>query len=472
MRRISINEPRASKRRLVAWMAAVGLLMATASNALAEGCEDSPPDFWERSTALGSFGEARNDLCRKGIELGGTHIAEFLDNPVGGLRQGGKYQGRTEFDLDIDAEKLAGVTGLTAHASAFWIQGGRLSGKNIGNTMPVSNIEAVPGLRLYTLWMQQSLWDDAVNLRAGQLAADDEFAASAVSALFINGTFGWPTMISANVPSGGPAYPLAAPGVRLKLGADDRLSWKTAVFAADPGGRPNGHDAQYRDKDGTLFSLSRGTFIITEAAYSINQGKDDGGLAGTYKLGGWYNGQRFADLRWDEAGLSLADPATTGTSKPLRGNWGIYGIIDQMLLREQAGSDQGLSAFLRVGAGPADRSPVAYYADAGLAYKGLLASRAEDTLGFAIAYAPVSDNLRALDRDTRTLGGQAAYPVRDHEMVFELSYQAILTPWWTVQPDIQYILHPGGSIPNAGSATGLTPIEDALVLGVRTTVKF
>jgi porin len=49
------------------------------------------------------------------------------------------------------------------------------------------------------------------------LGADTEFFISDFAALYINGTFGGPDITLPDLPSfGGPNYPLATPGVRLK----------------------------------------------------------------------------------------------------------------------------------------------------------------------------------------------------------------------------------------------------------------
>src|ERR1035438_10031162 len=40
------------------------------------------------------------------------------------------------------------------------------------------------------------------------------------------------------------------------------------------------------------------------------------------------------------------------------------------------------------------------------------------------------------------------YPIRDQEVVFEMTYAAQIAPWWIVQPDLQYLVHPGGNVPN------------------------
>jgi porin len=435
-------------------------------------CSEGPSGFWERSTLPGDFGGARTALCRKGIQLGATQISEYLTTAKGAQRGGGKYQGRTEMDLDLDFSKLASVSGLTVHASAFWLQGGRLSEKNIGTLMATSNIEAVPSLRLYTLWAQQSLWNDAVNVRIGQLAADDEFLVSAIAGNFVNSTFGWAPLVSVNLPSSGPVFPLAAPGARLRLALTDELSWKTGVFTVEPAGRPNGQPSHWRNHDGTKFSFAEGTFTMTEAAYAINQGKDDAGLAGTYKLGAWYASNRFNDQRWDTNGNSLAAPNTNNDAKPVRGNWGIYGVVDQMLVRTEAGSDRGLSAFLRGGGSPSDRNVVGWDLHSGLVLKGPHASRPDDLAGIAFSFASVGDHVTALDRDNRTFNNLPNRPVRDFESVIELTYQAAITPWWTIQPDVQYIIHPGGGIPNPNSEGGLKQVDDTIVVGARTTLKF
>ena len=62
-------------------------------------------------------------------------------------------------------------------------------------------------------------------------------------------------------------------------------------------------------------------------------------------------------------------------------------------------------------------------------------------------------------------------PVRNYEILFEATYQAQIMPGLIVQPDFQYVFHPGG-----GAIDPLNPfvgrIPDAAVFGLRTVVKF
>ncbi len=64
------------------------------------------------------------------------------------------------------------------------------------------------------------------------------------------------------------------------------------------------------------------------------------------------------------------------------------------------------------------------------------------------------------------------WPVRSFEGLLTAVYQYQIKDGWTVQPNFQYILHPGGGAtlptgPLAGKA-----LRNASVFGLRTTLKF
>ena len=112
-------------------------------------------------------------------------------------------------------------------------------------------------------------------------------------------------------------------------------------------GDPLGNDPANRH--GTSFNLHNGALFIAELQYSIGQaegdstsGKHDDRLPGTYKIGAWYNNERFGDLRFDTAGRSLADPATTGVPRVHRGDVSLYAVADQTVWRASPGSSKAL----------------------------------------------------------------------------------------------------------------------------------
>jgi porin len=426
--------------------------------------EASSGDLLEQETLSGSWGGLRPELADAGVILGGDEILDALGDVGGGRKQGAAFAGRFELFANIDLAEAAGWQGAILHANAYQIHGKGLSTDDIGNILTVSNIGATPSTRLFALWLQQSLFDERVSVRLGQIAADDEFFVSQYAGLFINATFGWPAILGINLPSGGPAYPLATPGIRLKVALSPALVASAGLFNGDPAPKGPG-DPQARDPSGTDFRTDGGLFWIGELAYAATPAIGGEAVPGSYKLGGWYHNDAFADQRFDAHGLSLANPASNGVPLSHHGDFGVYAIMDQLLLRTSGTSDKGLGVFLRAGASPGNRNLIQFHADTGLSFAGL--GRGNDVAGFGVSYEGVSDARRALSRDAALFSGQAVPPA-DFESALEFSYQAQIAPWWIAQPDMQLVLHPGARL----SGTQRNAPGNALVLGLRTAVSF
>ena len=56
--------------------------------------------------------------------------------------------------------------------------------------------------------------------------------------------------------------------------------------------------------------------------------------------------------------------------------------------------------------------------------------------------------------------------------MIELTYRIQLARNWSMQPNLQYIIHPGGNVANPNIPGGVTPIPNAFVAGWRTQLKF
>lgn len=439
-----------------------------AAPAMADEKKDGPPaGIPETSIATslpmnGDPAGSRAALAGIGITGGINYIGEVLGNTSGGVKRGAIYDGRLELYGDIDFEKLAGWKGLTFHASAFQIHGNGLTANNLQNLFPVSYIEATPSTRLFEIWFEQTLVSEKLTVRFGQLAADSEFITSETAAQFINGTFGWPASFAASLPSGGPAYPLATPGIRVMFAPAEAVTVRAAIFNGDPAGPNCQGDPQRCNDHGTEFRLKDTPFAIAEAEFKYNQDKNASALPGTIKVGGWKHFGQFEDQRFDTGGVSLAN----GLNDPrrYRGNTALYAMIDQQIFK--GSGDRSINAFARITGSPGDRNTVEVYLDGGLKFAGFVPGRANDTFGAAVAYARISDTARGLDRDNAALGNQSI--VRDYEAMVELSYTAQIVPGWTLQPDFQYIWHPGGRVEDANGKV----IGDAAVFGLRTTVNY
>ncbi len=237
--------------------------------------------------SLGPFGDPfglRPVLKEKGIEYSVTYVADVLGNPVGGVRRGAAVEDRLNLRLNLDLERLAGWEGATIHANAYFIHGTGLSRYYVGNLLPVSVIEALPSSRLYVLWLDQQLFDNTLGLRIGQQAADTEFFVSQTATLFVNSTFGWPAITGLDLPSGGPAYPLATPAIRAKYVPGNGFSLQVGLYDGDPAGasRPGDDpEAQRLNRTGTNFRLGDPALVVAEATYAYNTEAGSRELPGT-----------------------------------------------------------------------------------------------------------------------------------------------------------------------------------------------
>lgn len=326
--------------------------------------------------------------------------------------------------------------------------------------------------RLWELWYQQAFADGKADVKIGQIGIDQEFLVSQGAALYVNAAMGWPALPAADLYAGGPAFPLATPAVRFRVQPNDSVTVLAGVFDDNPPGGPFDDDDQLRGSEasGTRFNMTTGALCIAEVQYALNpppppdSKAKSTGLPGTYKLGAWYDSGRFPDQRFTASGGLLAEG---GVARMDSNNYSIYGVADQAIWREEGGPRMA-SVFGRLMGAPGDRNLVDWNLNAGLNLKGLVPGRCDDTLGIGYGWAHISGAAADFDRDSSS--GSFPYPVRDSESFIELTYQCPITPWWTIQPDLQYIMNPGGGISNPLNPSKM--VGNELVLGVRTTINF
>jgi len=428
-----------------------------------------PESFWTRKTMTGDWGGLRSALSAEGINISLNYTSDFLDNVQGGIKQGGVYEALLLGQIDIDLEKLLDWKGASFHVSGMTVEGEPeghgLTNGYVGSLLTVSNIEAAPTTKIYTLWFQQVVDQGNVSLRLGVLGIDDEFMVSPTSQLFLGNTFAG---VTNDLPAGGATYPLAAPAARLALRPLAHVLWMTGVFDGDPTGGDGSTFIDEQQPSGTLFSFSGGVFVVSELDVSTVALPTAPSAPLMVKFGVWYDsGTHFASLRYDNAGVSLASPASDGVPRNHVGDDGAYGVIDWPLFRLRAGSDQGISAFLRASVSPSDENLVDRFADGGIVEKGLIPTRPADLFGVAFAYSHVSSAERDFDLAER-MYVNPDYPLANYEFQLEETYQITLTKWWALQPDVQEYFHPGGNAANPGGRLR----KNALVAGLRLIASF
>ena len=402
----------------------------------------------------------RKWLYNNGVSYNFIYTNDVLSNLSGGIRRGTIDQGKLEAQLYIDLDRLAGWKDWTFYANAFGIYNdGRIRRDYVGGMNTIAAIEATPTVRLSELWLER--WFGPVSFRFGQLAADAEFFYSDLSQIFLQSD--WPTIGAVNLPGGGPAYPLSAVGVRVKYELPKNASLLFAIFNGDPAGPCGDGDPDTCNRYGLNFRLKDPAFMIGEFQWRHNRGKDDTGLATTLKIGGWSHLGQFPDQRFANNGALLASPTSSGVPLMHRGDYGIYGVIDQQLYRIPGGSaDTGISVFNRSAISPSDRNLVNVEIDGGIVFAGMVPHRPDDSFGASVIYSRFSNSVRAFDQDQINFGTLTT-PVRDYEMNLEFNYTAQIIKGWVVQPVYTYIWHPSG--------TGVR-YPDAQVVGVRSIIRY
>ncbi|KAB2644557.1 MAG: carbohydrate porin [Verrucomicrobia bacterium] len=403
----------------------------------------------EKNNATGDWFGVRDTLSKEGIDLGFSFINEVWGNTTGGMKTGSVYASVLQLATTVNLEKIIHWKGGTFYSRWLYLDGQDPSVNLVGDIFGVSSITGYSTIRNIELWLEQTFFDDKISLRVGQMDADSEFVISDYAALFLNNTLGWPAFIFTSIPNGGPGYPVGAPGVRLKLEPNDQFSFKAALFQ----GNVYPQNVNNHGFDWNLNS-NQGYLYLTEAAYRYHCT-----LPGKIKAGAWFSSSTFTNF--------------SNPNDSFPGNYGIYGIIDQKVYCPnqnvhqsdskpndikitEVKSDQGLGVFHRIAFEPGDRNIFNFYCDSGLNYKGIIPTRNQDLLGLAFVYGLLSNQgISTIQQNKGTSPANTAFDI-------ELTYQAQLTPWFTVQPDIQYVIHPG--------VTQAYP--NAFVVGMRASMTF
>jgi porin len=438
-------------------------------------------DLSRTNFLLGDLFGIRTDLSRVGVSLAIQETSEVLGNVTGGQRRGVDYDGLTQIVLQMDTQRAFGWYGGVVNISALQVHGRNLSADDLLTLQTASGIEADRGARLWEAWYDQKLLpEDRLSIRIGQQSADQEFIVNANGNYFVNTMFGWPMVPSADLPVGGPAYPLSAPAIRFKYRPVNSVNLLLGVFSGSPAPTSVG-DPQQADARGLNFPLNRGVLVIAEAQFTYpaigsmvypGQGAP---LGHTWRIGAWYDSESVSDQRFDTAGGSLASPNSTGLPLQHRGDWSVYASGDQMIWRKSDNPNRSVSVFARAMDTPQpDRNLVDFSLDGGVVYHDPVPNRPDDTVALGMGYAHVSSQAAGLDRDAAVLLA-ATDPtlyrgVRSGETFVELTYQYQVHPWWQLQPDLQVVFNPAGGIANPDQPTAR--VKDEVVLGLRTNVLF
>ena len=417
-----------------------------------KAAEASP---WSTGPYLtGDWGGLRPQLEGEGVTAYSAYTSIAIGNPSGGIRQDGpKYAQDLNLGLTLDLQKIVGWEGATININGI-DRIGKTIKPEVGSVYDPVQIYGGQTYTLYNATIEQKFWNDIGLIKVGRLSPGDDFAESPLYNYYVNN--GIDGQIRAIIDDTRFAtYPFASWGTRLRFDPSPEFNIQTGLFQAS---------SRYVDRSfhGARFAIdgSDGYQAVQQFGWTPEfdkqpveaapaPGADPKAIAGAPVLRG-LPGHYFAGGYW-----SNSDYSQFGTPVKTRISYGFYAHGDQMVYREAPGSDLGLTVFGTVAYAPQQNiSIIPFQLSGGALYLGLVPARPKDMTIFGVIYGNFSNDYARFV--TPPLGGHAT-----SETDFEFGYRVQVSAFAYVQPDVQYIVRPGGTgnIPNAvivGAQFGLT----------------
>lgn len=402
----------------------------------------------------------RTKIYAQGFLLETTNTVDVLSNVSGGIRRKTAVAGDLDLLLTIDMKKLVpGWDNGTLFVYGLGTYGDDPS-KHVGDIQAVSNIAAPNSWSLFEAWYQHNLFE-RFSLLAGLYDVTSEFDVMVSSSeLFLNGSFGTGAEFATSGQNGISTFPATSLGIRAQAIMTDSLMVRAVVADGVPGNPddPRGTQILLRKNDG-LFGAIELAYYRFRPADTQDPKRDI--LKGKPRRLTFRRVGRSAPLEY-EAKVALGFWGSTTTLDHLskidsagepatrHGTYGIYGLAEYDVYHEPGDTKQELTIFGRAGMADPKANRFSQYYGGGLVYTGLIPGRNFDQTGIGAA---VAVNGKYYKRSQRRSG----QIVDSAEITLEIAHAFFVNPNLIVQPDVQYVIHPG-------TVQGR---NNALVLGVR-----
>jgi porin len=334
--------------------------------------------------------------------------ADVIATLAGGVKRGTTALGHLDAKFDVDLDPLLGWQGVTLGLHGIASHGGKPNEHLVGSSQGVDNIEVETNTaKLFQAWIQKQWGDDQAAALFGLYDLNSEFYVSHSTGIFLHPSPGIGSEFAQSGRNGPSIFPTTSLALRLKYRPTPETYVQAAVLDAVPGDPDDEAELPPTDK---------------------------------YALGYWSYTAPFEDL---------VDVDDNGDPVMRAGDSGFYILAEKILFRG-ARPGSHVDGFIRYGRANADVHPISTYLQTGLVFTKMIPGREDDQ--FAISYS------RARTADKYRLAiANAGEQATEYEAVWEATYRVPVTPWLTLQPDVQYVVHPGAD----------AQIKNATVLGLR-----
>lgn len=369
------------------------------------------------SYATGGWFGARPLLEEHGVTVNSSLLYSPFGMTRGGMADqvGGKGYSLYNLSVTVDTEKAGMWKGGTFYALYQNKRGMGLAGRAMGDYQVFDGWDFREMSQISEYWYQQKLFKDKLRLKFGKQDANMDFC-------FLNSGFDFMNLshsVNPTVPI--PTYPDQAFGFVAEIAPKEWISLKNGIYS----------------KFGVPFNISE-----IELKPMIKK------MPGRYILGAWEMS--------DSSGMDIpsgVDEYGAAYYRNFNRNFGAYAGFEQMVYKENKNDEkdmQGLIVFAQTGISPSNRNDMSRYVGGGLHYKGLIPKRDNDLAGIAVASGTFAPRLENMGADSRN----------GSETSLEVFYRAQITPWFYLQPDVQFIMNPGGAYDNS------------VAIGIRSVITF
>lgn len=358
------------------------------------------------------------------LSLAAELMADTVSVVSGGVDRKARYLQNLDLVADVDLDRAVGLSGTKLHLNLVH-SAGTFPNDAVGALQCIDNIEVWdPKLRVFEAWVEKDLGKGA-SLRAGIADLNGEFYTNPAASLLVAPPFAIGSELAATGVMGPSIFPVTGLGARLQKQFGKTGYIRAAVYNARPGLHGGG--------PGSSLKFDEGVISIAQAGVGEAQNISVGVWSYSKKQENWW-------------------AVFTGATPVKRRSHGAYVMVEQPLLRD---GDRRLTAFVRSGISDGETSIFKGSWQAGVLASGVFKSRPDSQASFGVAQGAIGAGFRG------ALSAMGARPAKAESMI-EATYSDKIAPFLSVQPDILYVIHPGGD----------ALAKDALVLNLRFTFRY
>jgi porin len=391
---------------------------------------------------FGDWGGERTRLQRQGIDFQFGYVSETAYNAEGGTGQGTRYTDQWTFGSTLDLQRLLSDPDAKLQVSITDRNGRNLSSdENLGTLQQVQEVYGRgESWRITDFWYQQSYFNQRVDVKLGRLPVGEDFAS--FSCDFQNLSF-------CGAPAGNIVgsywynWPVSQWAARVKVNGPHDTYFQVGAYQANSNYLTERYAFNLDNPPGTTGALIPMEFGWTPTLW---------GMPGRYKIGGWYNTSKTANV-------GINDMPETRRSR----SYGGYLLAQQQVLPFAPGADpkRGLSVFFNATQADRNTATVDSQYAVGLVATGIFRSRPKDDVGLAAARTHVNSRVAASEVLDES-GGFEPEAVQHSEYATELYYGWHVLPGAVVRPNLQFIHEPGG----------IAEKSDVVVVGLKVGASF